>query len=238
MVFTRRPYKNRRPLARKRLRRRKRTAAPRRSALSFRNPFPEKQTSTLTYCTQGQLDPTTDGFGALATFRANSIYDPELSGVGHQPSYHDILAAVYERYSVVSSSLSVQFWSPTSSSSGQCMVYACIRPNSGDVPTTGNTYATLMEQGGIRFKPLGARDGGNDITRARVTYSPRRLYKKSPYDEDDLQALYGANPNTSPTFAIGVVPILSSDDIGAVRYVVTMKFKVLSMRKKHDLVED
>lgn len=44
------------------------------------------------------------------TFRANSLYDPDFTGVlGHQPYRFDQLAAIYGRYEVLSSKCRVQF---------------------------------------------------------------------------------------------------------------------------------
>lgn len=43
------------------------------------------------------------------SFRANSIYDPDLTGVGHQPRYHDQWSNFYERYMVVGSNITVKF---------------------------------------------------------------------------------------------------------------------------------
>lgn len=204
----------------------------------YNYPFPEKKYSKLTYCDELVITPGGVGLGAYHIFRAASIFDPDYTGTGHQPRYHDILQSVYERYCVVGSKITVRFWAPGSSSAGQCMVYVTLRPNSGDQPTTAASYSNIMEQGGVTFRPLGARDGGTDCTKIVRTYSPRRLYSKNPKDEDDLQALYGASPSTSPVFILGVVPVNSADTIGAVRVTVKMDFAVLSMRKKHDLTED
>lgn len=231
---------------RKRLRssssRRRPRKAPRarltRNKLSFRNPFPEKHFCTLTYVTQGILPATAVGQGRLVTFRANSIHDPDLSGLGHQPRYHDTLSDIYNRYVVVGSTITVRFFSPSSAAQGQCMVYTCIRPSSADVPIEAQTYTSLLEQGGIRFKPLGARDGGSDIKSTRAYFNPWKLFKKSPYDEDDHQANYGSNPVASPTFALGVVPVDLAGTVGGVKYTVMIRYRVMSFRKYHNLAED
>ena len=40
-------------------------------------------------------------------FRANSIFDPDLTSTGHQPLLHDLYSTLYERYRVVSSTIKV-----------------------------------------------------------------------------------------------------------------------------------
>ena len=37
------------------------------------------------------------------TFRANSVFDPDWTGAGHQPTRFDQLAALYQRYEVLKS---------------------------------------------------------------------------------------------------------------------------------------
>ena len=43
------------------------------------------------------------------TFRANSVFDPDWTGAGHQPTRFDQLAALYQRYEVLKSKIRVQF---------------------------------------------------------------------------------------------------------------------------------
>lgn len=230
--FVRRPIRRRRKI----VRRLTKKLTIRRSP--FVNIFPEKKFVNMLYADEFLLTPGGVGLGDFHVFRANSIFDPDLTGVGHQPRYHDTLQSIYERYVVVGSTINVRFWAPGSASAGQCMVYSVIRPTSSDTPSTSNSFGNLIEQGGIHFKPLGARDGGHDVTLTRSVYNPWKLYKKNPYNEDDLQALFGANPLTSPIFVMGVVPVNAGDTIGAVRCTITINYKVMCLRKKHDLGED
>lgn len=240
MAFKRRRGKSlqRRSIRRKRV---KRSYKSKGRLTLYRNPFPEKKHVQLVYYDQGVIDPSNSG-GVTPTqvqiYRANSLFDPDFTSGGHQPRFRDILASIYERYVVVSSRLKVTLWAPASSSSGQLMCFAGVRPNANDIPTPTQTYVDLAENGGIRFRPLGARDGGTDVTRLVATYSPKKLFKKSAFYEDDLQALFGSNPSTSPVLYFGVTPVVTSDDLGGVRYVVKMSFNVLCMRKKHDIIKD
>lgn len=49
------------------------------------------------------------GFPTSYVFAANGIYDPNVTGVGHQPLYHDEMAALYQYYTVVGSRIKVTF---------------------------------------------------------------------------------------------------------------------------------
>lgn len=43
------------------------------------------------------------------TFRANDLYDPDYSGTGHQPLGFDQLMAMYNRFTVIASDITVKF---------------------------------------------------------------------------------------------------------------------------------
>lgn len=205
----------------------------------FPDIFPEKKYCKLVYAQQGTLTPGGAGLLATQTFRCNSVYDPDSSGGGHQPKHHDILAAVYERYCVESAKITVTFWTPGSSTAGQCSAFVTLRPTSGDaVSVTLDSWETLVENGSVVMHPLGARDGGTDVTMVKNTYEAKKMFGVKALNEDDNQALYGANPSKSPTWTIGVCPINTSDTIGAVRYAVKIEYNVISFRKKHDLAQD
>lgn len=78
----------------------------------YRNPLNRAQLSTcLQYQTNISLNPTTGAIGSggsnLWTFAANGLYDPDITGVGHQPMYFDNFAAVYNRYRVNFSKITV-----------------------------------------------------------------------------------------------------------------------------------
>jgi len=49
------------------------------------------------------------GTPALYQFRANSMYDPDYTGSGHQPMFRDEMAAQYNYYTVISSYIKVTF---------------------------------------------------------------------------------------------------------------------------------
>lgn len=208
-------------------------------ARGFPDIFPEKKYCRLVYAQQGVLTPAGAGQGALTTFRANSIFDPDLSGSGHQPKFHDILESVYERYAVEAATIEVTIWAPGSSSAGQMGAYVTLRPVSTDsVSVTLDNWEDLTENGSINIQPVGARDGGADIVKLRKTYNAKRMFGSRALNEDDNQALYGANPSKSPTFTVGVVPINSADTLGGVRYTVKLTYDVVSFRRKHDFGQD
>jgi len=49
------------------------------------------------------------GFISQYSFRANGMFDPNFTGIGHQPLYRDEYAALYKTYTVIASFISVTF---------------------------------------------------------------------------------------------------------------------------------
>lgn len=61
--------------------------------------FPSTKTVALRYVDTVALNGGA-GSAAVNVFRVNNIYDPDYSGTGHQPMYHDNYAALYSKYRV------------------------------------------------------------------------------------------------------------------------------------------
>lgn len=64
--------------------------------------------TTFKWCQQTSINP---GIGAIAdkVFRANDLYDPDYTGVGHQPYGFDQLMTLYSHYTVLGSKIKVVF---------------------------------------------------------------------------------------------------------------------------------
>lgn len=65
-------------------------------------PFPLRLRNTLRYHSEVQVITDAIGFSGYV-FSANGLYDPDITGVGHQPMYFDQLTAIYNHYTVQAS---------------------------------------------------------------------------------------------------------------------------------------
>jgi hypothetical protein len=72
-------------------------------------PFPPAFQTTLTYVETVTSPSTIAGAASVYLFRANSCYDPNYTGAGHQPLGFDQWMAFYNHYTVVSSSIEAHF---------------------------------------------------------------------------------------------------------------------------------
>lgn len=72
-------------------------------------------------------------------FRGNSLYDPNYTGVGHQPLYYDTYTSMYQKYRVLGSKITCKFINNTS----QCAAVAVIVPNTDALNVLN--YASIRE---------------------------------------------------------------------------------------------
>ncbi len=75
--------------------------------------FGTRYLAKLRYVQNVTLDAGAGTFSVNA-FRANGMFDPDSTGVGHQPSNFDKLASIYDTYTVIGSQIKA-YWVPTSS---------------------------------------------------------------------------------------------------------------------------
>lgn len=76
-------------------------------------------------------------------FRANDIYDPNYSGVGHQPFLHDTLSTLYKSFVVIGSKITFRVCSSTTNHPAMMGVFTS--PDAA--PSWSNNYGTIIEQG-------------------------------------------------------------------------------------------
>lgn len=170
----------------------------------IRNPdygYPDKLVTKLRYVDIITLSALTSGIGSNV-FRMNSLFDPDLSGTGHQPMYYDQLCgavgtAPYSRYRVISSVITCRFTmqSPPASNSttnfGPVMVGLAGTNASG---LYGASISALCEASNTQWTWLGDKSGGNNQKTLKATYIPSRDLGMNDGD-DTLGALYNANPS-------------------------------------------
>lgn len=150
--------------------------------LQIHDPFPAKMRSRLRYSEVVTLLPTT-GVPAPYIFRANGIFDPNQSGVGHQPYGHDTLASIYNHYQVVSSIITM---TPTDMGNSQIFGISLT-----DDTTVQSDYDTIRETKGTRM----ATCPSNSALVPSVTHQyAQNSNFKAGYADKACVASYGSSP--------------------------------------------
>ncbi len=152
--------------------------------------------TTLKYVQTVSFSVTT-GLYAENQFRANSVYDPDLTGTGGQPLGFDNLAALFAKYRVNSFNFQVQMMSLSASYKGVCVVI-----NGSETPTT---YDEVCEYPRAQQRGIGFNGSPTAIYTGKVLLSRLNGKSQDAYHIDDLtSATNAANPVEAINFHVGI----------------------------------
>lgn len=208
----------------------------------FRAPlgnFPSSKTVALRYVENLSFDGGASS-SAVNVFRANSIFDPNYTGVGHQPMYRDNYAAIYEDYRVnyatitmvalnthVVNTTTPELAAGTNTGANQfytaneraCRMFIIRDKDPSDYNTE---LDTLMEEGNSNFvwKYCPQTTSGRMPT-LRLGCWPDRLLGLSKRD-DTLRSSMSGNPVSPAYFICGVTDLGSGNpDSMSFQFIIT-----------------
>jgi len=221
---------------------------PGRYALSFRNRFaplggfPPIKHTTLRYVETVTLNPG-NGSSAVNVFAVNNIFDPNVTGSGHQPMYYDNYAALYSRYRVTSATctfipLSNHITNTTtaetslgtttganqffSSNERACRLFILIDKSPTDYPSD---LDNLIEEGNKRLKwRFVPQTTSPTMQKLTVRADPARMQNLSRKD-DGLQSSFGAGPGY-PLYFICGVDSMDTFNADSMSYQVIITYRV------------
>jgi len=159
--------------------------------------FPNTIVTKLRYCTFLDLTAAA-GVVAQNIFNANSIFDPDNTGVGHQPLYRDNFANIYDQYVVLGSRIKVTFVS-SSTTLGHY-----IGITGDDDNTTSSNLETLMEQNNSVHSMIGASSAPPGYLTA--TFSPLSKFGVAAKDDGSSATAMGANPTELWCWKVWALP--------------------------------
>lgn len=167
--------------------------------------YPMRYRTTLRYVEMSTSISSVLGAMGKYTFSANSCFDPNTTGAGHQPMYFDQLSAVYKYYRVVGSKITVRPTWVTGSPAETWFTVVC-----QDVDSLA-TYTDMGDAITSGFAHSQTTSGGFDLTQLNkkwmtCTFSQRKWANKSRNDRD-WTALTSANPAKLMYFVILMQPL-------------------------------
>lgn len=75
----------------------------------YLGPLTPQIKTDLLYAERFDLNAGVAGLAAVRVFSANGLYDPDITGIGHQPRGFDQIMALYDHYVVIASKITVVF---------------------------------------------------------------------------------------------------------------------------------
>lgn len=172
-------------------------------------PFGKSRTCKLRYCEAITINP---GIGVAGTyvFSANGLYDPNVSGTGHQPYGFDQLMALYNHYYTTGARIKVSVIG-VDNFSYTIGVKLC-----DSQYLTSNTPDWLLEQPGFKRKIVSYSPAGliNSISQNFSCKKFFRLKNKAFILADDtLSGSASANPAEQAYFVIVLQPVVNGADL-------------------------
>lgn len=177
----------------------------------------KKKVVKLRYVEEFELTPIVDGKFQQYVFRANSIQDPNLTGVGHQPMGHDQYELLYKSYNVLGSKITAKYF--PKGTLNTAMQYCTILKS--DDPIVGSTKLDInnnLENPTDRsaIKLIFPVTTTNKITTCTQTFSTKRDLAFNPLNHR-TDTKFGDNPLSvyyyhvcvgALDFASGAVPTI------------------------------
>ena len=197
--------------------------------------FPDRFVSRMKYVDfitldMGALD---SGIPKTYNFRANSIFDPDLSGVGHQPMGHDEMSTVYDHYCVIGSKIKCHFVPQGGQLVNVDMLYML---QVADTPPVHGNAIDFLEQNNTKGSTIAPAYAGKATT-LTAFYSPYKLFglskKDSLISNSKLNASFGTNPIEDACFQVGVVcPTATSANPAPIRVRVEIEYLVVCTERR------
>lgn len=160
------------------------------------------------------------------TFSLNGLFDPDLTGVGHQPRGFDQLMSFYDHYVCIGANVRIDFCNV--SSANQALCFASIRDTS--VKSTNITDYT--ESKNTKWCILASESGGQSTKSMTMTINPNKfLGRASPLSDPQLKGSNISNPNEGASLHIGAV-CTDYFTQSAVHIVVTIEYDTIFIEPK------
>ena len=162
-----------------------------------KQPLPLQLFNTMKYAQQVVITTSAAGF-KVYQFSCNALYDPDVTGAGHQPSYFDQIMAIYDHYTVLKARFKI---TPCVNTDQTAPFFACVYVD--DDTSAVTSYEQALEQrnstrGYHWLPPSGPPPTISYWWDAAKTFGP------NPQAQDSLQGTATSNPTEQSYFTFVV----------------------------------
>lgn len=182
---------------------------------------PKTMKRTFNYVDRITLDPGTGGTSASHFFSCNSLYDPDRTGVGHQPlGFDQFVPTLYNHFVVIAAKLTCVFMSSQSTVSTAPVVASI---NIRDTTSATADITQAIEQGRCVYGVMNNASGGANTLSLSKTVNPNKFLGRSkPLSDPDLKG-GGVNPAEECFFEVNIASA-GTDDPDPVDVLVTLQY--------------
>lgn len=185
------------------------------------------------YATKITLNPGT-GTPAGHVFSANGLYDPDITGVGHQPMGFDQLVGVfYQHYTVLSSLIKVTFFSSDGAIAAGAGIVT-VEPN-GSTTLDTDIY-DILERGKSVSRPYNnSSAGAYAVNTISMKCDLNKFLSQNVMQEDANAGTSSANPTEQVYWHINAQGITTGQDASPVYMLVEIWYDAV-LHEPKDLI--
>lgn len=189
-------------------------------------PFPRQRRVTLRYIENISVNIPAGTYGDYI-FRANSITDPNWTGVGHQPYGRDMWVSLYNRFTVVGSKITVRNGYGTNT--GVPLVFGVYK--TADSTPTATTLEIRMENPYGRYQIQNSAYYSHQSSPAvRMRFNTNEWFgipAHTALADDTISAVVNTNPTREVFYAVWVGPQDSFSDLATTYMCVQIDYDVI-----------
>jgi hypothetical protein len=213
------PYKRKKVFKRRAFRKTKRAYKKKKytNRLTVKGPglgIPNRLFNVLKYAERLQLNP-----GALThyyAYNANSVYDPNRTGVGHQPMYHDQMVVLYNRYRVRGFAYEIII---SNLNTPATVVVSLTNGSVGPLSATDASENPYSKQAIVNTMA----NGGGSVRKFKGYVSLKTILGENITDDRD-QAQSGYSPSNTVLLAIQTETLDGATNITSLNIYVKLKY--------------
>lgn len=142
-------------------------------------------------------------------FNLSSLFDPDTTGVGHQPIGFDQLMPLYDHYTVHRAEVRVTF-SSADATNAQIVVLS-LQDKAGTTTNAG----TVIENGRCTYNVLGQRGGASQVVRLTMDVEHSAFFARSVLNGDKYMGGSTYSPTEAVYLHVGVMGLGGVDSAGA-----------------------
>lgn len=187
-----------------------------------RNFISNKKLCRLVYAETITLNASVGGGATEYNFSANGLYDPNISGTGHQPMGFDQLMEFYDHYTVIGSKIKVIF-NPVTSTSVSIPPYVGVRLCDTTSRINGKAIDELREVG-VSMTQMGSYQWKYPPTVYQRFSAKKFFSKKAIIGASQFQGSASANPTEDAIYSVFVVAPDTSTDPPTISVQVVIEY--------------
>lgn len=204
-----------------RYKKKKKTYKRRKRLLNLmKSPVPKMMMTKFRYSDTVSINPSAAGSVAEHVFVANGMYDPDATGVGHQPrGFDQFIGVLYDHYVVVGAKITAIL----DNSSNSSPAYLLLKAQDSSQTTISRT--DWFEDAFTKYAVAGCGATGRPTAQSSIQCNiGKYLGRSKPLSDPHLKGDATSNPSEKVWFHVGACSVDNSLDLNAVYVTVVIEY--------------